>query len=104
MSAKCNVYNSLLYADNIVVGEFQRDIFTKATDSSANLFLWSTKELIFLGMIKQDKNIYGFVSDPVGVAHRVTIGDKVGLKQKKITAINERGIIMEKPPSLQIIK
>ena len=83
--------------------EPENDIFTKTTNKT-NLFLWANKELTFLGAIKQGNNTYGFVSDPMGTAHRVVVGDRIGLKQSKITAINERGIIMEKPPSLQIIK
>jgi len=76
---------------NNVISSTDRDVFIK-TVSKTNLFLWSDKELHFIGLIKQNKNIYGFVSDPMGEIHRVVIGDKIGLKQSKIVTIDERGI------------
>ncbi|CAL7961940.1 conserved hypothetical protein [Gammaproteobacteria bacterium] len=77
--------------DNSVINLPENDVFTKAIGKT-NLFLWASRELTFLGMIKQEQNSYGFVSDPMGGVHRVIIGDKIGLKQSKITAIDERGI------------
>lgn len=72
----------------------ENDVFTK-TIAKTNLFLWATKELTFLGVIKQNQNTYGFISDPMGGVHRVAVGDKIGLKQSKITAIDEHGIATE---------
>jgi Tfp pilus assembly protein PilO len=77
--------------NNSAINPPGNDVFTK-TITKTNLFLWATKELTFLGMIKQNQNTYGFVSDPMGGIHRVAVGDKIGLKQSKITAINEHGI------------
>ena len=77
--------------DNGAINLPENDIFTKAIGKT-NLFLWASRELTFLGMIKQEQNIYGFVSDPMGGVHRVVVGDKIGLKQNKITAIDEGGI------------
>jgi len=71
----------------------ERDIFTKTT-SKTNLFLWASRELSFLGLMKQNWVVYGFVGDPMGGIHRVVVGDKIGLKQSKIVAIDERGIIV----------
>jgi Tfp pilus assembly protein PilO len=76
---------------NNLISLSERDIFVKAT-SKVNLFLWSNKELRFLGLIKQNQNIYGFVSDPMSMIHRVAVGDKIGLKQSKVIAIDEHGI------------
>jgi Tfp pilus assembly protein PilO len=75
-----------------VIGLPGRDLFTKTT-SEVNLFLWSSKELSFLGLMKQNMRIYGFVADPLGGVHRVVVGDKIGLKQSKIVAIGESGIV-----------
>jgi hypothetical protein len=58
-----------------------------------NLSLWSLSELQFIGSIKQQHKIIGFVTDPMGETHQVTIGDKIGLQQALITNINESGII-----------
>jgi Tfp pilus assembly protein PilO len=69
-----------------------RDIFAKAV-VKANLFLWSCDELYFLGLLKHHQTTYGVVSDPMGKIHRVMVGDKIGLKQSKIIAIDEHGII-----------
>lgn len=80
--------------NNIVISEPENDIFAKST-GKISLFLWASKELTFLGAIKHGKDIYGFVSDPVGTTHKVAVGDKIGLKQSKITAINEQGITTE---------
>lgn len=60
--------------------------------NSSNLYLWSMQELQFIGSIKQHNKIIGFVTDPMGETHQITIGDKVGLKQDIITNINEKGI------------
>ncbi|MEI8054728.1 MAG: pilus assembly protein PilP [bacterium] len=70
----------------------EHDVFMKAIGKTS-LFLWAISELTFLGMIKQGQNIYGFVGDPAGGIHRVVVGDKIGLKQSKITTIDERGIV-----------
>jgi Tfp pilus assembly protein PilO len=80
--------------NNMAITLPEKDIFTKAI-GNPNLFLWANRELSFLGMIEQDKNIYGFVSDPMGTVHRITVGDTIGLKQNKIIAINEHGIATE---------
>jgi Tfp pilus assembly protein PilO len=77
--------------DNSAINLPKNDVFTKKLGKT-NLFLWANKELTFLGMIKQEQNIYGFIGDPLGGVHRVVIGDKIGLKQSKITAIDERRI------------
>lgn len=77
---------------NVAIHLPANDIFDKSIGAT-NLFLWATKELSFLGIIKQGQNIYGFVSDPMGGTHQVMIGDKIGLKQRKIVAINDRGIL-----------
>ena len=70
----------------------ERDIF-KQSNIGKNLFLWSSKELRFLGLIKQSGIIFGIISDPLGGVHRVVVGDKIGLNQSKITAIDENGVI-----------
>jgi type IV pilus assembly protein PilO len=80
--------------NNSAINSPENDIFTK-TIAKTNLFLWAIKELTFLGMIKQNQSVYGFVSDPMGGIHRVAVGDKIGLKQSKITAIDEHGITTE---------
>jgi len=61
--------------------------------NKSNLYLWSMQELHFVGNIKQHNKIIGFVTDPMGETHQVTIGDKIGLKQNIITNITETGII-----------
>jgi Tfp pilus assembly protein PilO len=76
---------------NGIISLVERDVFVKAA-SKANLFLWSERELHFLGVVKQKQNIYGFVSDPLGMIYRVAVGDKIGLKQNKIIAIDESGV------------
>jgi len=70
----------------------ERDIF-KQSNIGKNLFLWSSKELRFLGLIKQSGITFGIISDPLGGVHRVVVGDKMGLNQSKITAIDENGVI-----------
>lgn len=83
--------NEASLQNNVAISLPESDIFTK-TIAKTNLFLWATKELTFLGMIKQNQNVYGFVSDPMGGVHQLAVGDKIGLKQSKITAIDEHGI------------
>lgn len=78
-------------AKNLAISLPEHDLFTKNTGKT-NVFLWSSEELSFLGVIKQNKKIHGFVSDPLGVIHRVTIGDKIGLKLNRIVAIDDNGI------------
>lgn len=70
----------------------ERDIFKRDLDS-INLYLWSSRELRFLGVIKHAKKICGIVSDPFGAIHRVVVGDKISLNQSKIIAIDEHGIV-----------
>lgn len=60
--------------------------------NNSNLYSYSMQELQFVGSIKQYNKIIGFVTDPMGETHQITIGDKVGLKQEVITNINETGI------------
>lgn len=60
--------------------------------NKSNLYLWSMQELQFVGSVKQHNKITGFVTDPMGETHQITIGDKIGLKQDVITDINENGI------------
>jgi len=79
-------------AKNIAISLPSRDIFTEAP-GKRELFLWASKELSFLGVMKKNGSIYGFVGDPAGRVHQVAIGDRIGLKQSRIEAINERGII-----------
>ena len=55
--------------NNSTISPPENDIFTK-TIAKTNLFLWVTKELTFLGTIKQNQNIYGFISDPIGRSSR----------------------------------
>jgi Tfp pilus assembly protein PilO len=90
-SAAKSTTNEPSLQNNITISLPENDIFTK-TIAKTNLFLWATKELTFLGIIKQNQNIYGFISDPMGEVHRVSVGDKIGLKQSKITVIDEHGI------------
>ncbi|HBC71466.1 MAG TPA: hypothetical protein DEG23_03210 [Coxiellaceae bacterium] len=73
----------------------QRDIF-KQLNRRKNLYLWSSKELRFLGLIKQGQKTFGIVSDPLGGIHRVVVGDKIGLNQSQIMAIDKRGIVTTK--------
>ena len=60
--------------------------------NKSNLYSWSMQELQFVGSIKQHNKIIGFITDPLGETHQITIGDKIGLKQDIITNINETGI------------
>ena len=73
----------------------ERDIF-KQEIYKKNLYLWLSKELQFLGLITQAKTTFGVVSDPMGGIYRVTIGDKIGLNQSKITAVDECSITTTK--------
>jgi len=59
---------------------------------NSNLYSWSMQELQFVGSIKQLNKTIGFIVDPMGETHQITIGDKIGLKQEVITNINENGI------------
>ena len=64
--------------------------------NSKDLYLWANKELRFLGLIKEAGAVFGVISDPLGGVYRVKVGDKVGLNNSVIAAINECGIKMVK--------
>jgi len=68
-----------------------RDVFKK-DDQKRGLHLWPSGELYFLGLIKQKKKVFGVISDPTGNIYQVKVGDKVGIKQSEITAIDAKGI------------
>lgn len=71
----------------------KRDIFKKS-DIEINLFLWSSKELVFLGIIKRGGKTFGVISDPQGNVHKVTVGDRLGLGQSKIITIDDGGVMV----------
>lgn len=97
MQVLINIYKNkmpqteIVAMNNLAINKPENDIFSKAV-GKVNLFLWANRELNFLGTIKQNEGVYGFVSDPTGAVHRVAVGDKIGLKQSEIIAIDERGI------------
>lgn len=76
---------------NLFIHVSERDIF-KQEIYRKNLFLWSSKELRFLGLIKQGQMNFGVVSDPLGGVYRVVAGDKIGLNQSEIIAVDKCGI------------
>ena len=92
MQALLSIYSTKAAATkNIAIDLPKHDVFTK-TINQPNLLLWSRTELTFLGVMQQNQKIYGFISDPMGIIYRVTVGDKLGLKPSKITAIDAGGI------------
>ena len=86
-----NKYATVKNISTLSIPTFKRDIF-KQEIYRKNLFLWSSKELRFLGLIKQGQMNYSVVGDPLGGIYRVTVGDKIGLKQSEIVAIDKCGI------------
>ena len=92
MQTLLNIYGTKsATTKNIVINLPEHDIFTK-TISKPDLFLWSSTELTFLGVIQQNQKVYGFITDPMGTIYHVTVGDKLGLEPSKITAIDANGI------------
>lgn len=88
--SKNKIYSQLLInQSSIDIPE--RDIF-KLSTVAMSLDLWSSKELAFLGLVKQGELTLGIVSDPLGGIYRVAVGDRIGLNQSKITAIDKHGI------------
>lgn len=61
-------------------------------ERGGNLQMWSSRELRFLGLIKQAQVTFGVLSDPLGGIYRVKVSDVIGDGKSKITAIKERGI------------
>lgn len=86
-----NKYRTVQNPTNLSIPLSRRDIF-KPEISAKNLNLWSTKELCFLGLIKLGKMVLGIISDPLGEIYHVKVGDKIGLNQSEIMAIDAAGI------------
>ena len=70
---------------------FERDLF-KPGVGKKDLFLWSSQELNFFGLMKQAGIVFGVIGDPVGNIYRVKVGDSFGLNRSVITAISECGV------------
>lgn len=72
------------------------DPFTPISNTAlSSLALWESKDLRFLGELQHDGQTLGAVSDPSGNIHYVTVGEAIGVNNKKILRITHSGIITE---------
>jgi Tfp pilus assembly protein PilO len=82
-------------AKSVELSFAKRDIF-KPEIGRTNIYLWSSKELRFFGLIKQAGLVFGVIGDPLGGIYRVGVGDKIGLNRSVIVGISECGITTTK--------
>jgi len=71
------------------------DLFFLDNAKLRDLYLWDTANFKMLGTIKQDKQIWGIIADPVGNIYHVTAGMQIGVRHYRILKVSEEAIIVE---------
>jgi len=69
-----------------------KDVFKKK-DQKMGVSSWLCRELLFLGVIKEEKRVFGVVSDPLGYVYQVQVGDKIGVDKSMVLTIEDDKII-----------